>query len=40
MNIEIKGNPAFAYAVIDLEPNEYLVTECDGYDVVSYRFGC
>ena len=27
MNIEIKGNPAFAYAVIDLEPNEYLVTE-------------
>lgn len=27
MRIEVKGNPAFAYAVVDIDPSEYLVTE-------------
>ena len=27
MKIEVQGNPSFAYAIIDLAPNEYLVTE-------------
>ncbi len=27
MNIEIKGNPSFAYAVVNLAPGEHIVTE-------------
>jgi uncharacterized protein (TIGR00266 family) len=27
MNVEIKGNPSFAYAIVDLDPGEYITAE-------------